>query len=365
MKKNKAKKFLVITYWGLGDFVWASSAISLIKKTFPNSHITLLMLKSFAPLAKNNPVIDEILFYYHNRDDSFLVDRIKKALWFMRYFFKLFFGGFNACIFLDTSILLTLFVKLSRIPIIAGPALRANGYNLTEPSAKFFTNPIPLNPNSTHIHMSQRYQTIARSFLGVQNLAMPVLPDTKYLENKIAALLGKCQGLKVGIAFKGRQSSNALEAERVAGLIKKFNDKKKAAFFLLGEGGLKAEGEKILNLAKAIDAKIPVKNLCGKTDLLDLKQLCQMIDLLICVDTGIMHVAAVTDICIVSLHGHTLPENSRPVSPKGAALCKYISCSPCAYEKCPNNLRCLELISDEEIIETALRLIEEKERNAG
>jgi ADP-heptose:LPS heptosyltransferase len=70
-----------------------------------------------------------------------------------------------------------------------------------------------------------------------------------------------------------------------------------------------------------------------------------------------MHVAATTPIKIVSLHGHTLPQNSGCVSSKAIALCAGLDCSPCSFGACPNNMKCLSEITDEKIIQTCLKLI--------
>jgi heptosyltransferase-2 len=351
------KKILVITYWGLGDFVWATSAISLIKQTLPQSIISVLMLRSFASFAKNNPAIDEIIFYYHSRTDSFFVDRLKKMLWFLRNFVRMFFARYDACVFLDNSVLLTLFARLLRIPFIAGPAIRASGYNVLEPSARFYTKSITLNPDSSKLHMVERYQTIARGFLGTQNLAMPVLPHTDFLKDKALQLLGGGSGLKICIAFCGGQKTNFLPPKKVISLAQAFNEKagKPCKFFLLGDKNSLPVSYEIMALAN--EAKLDIKNLSAKTDLLTLKELFYHADLLVSVDTGIMHVAAATNINIVSLHGHMLPQNSGPVSKNAIALCKYLSCSPCTCDVCLNGLKCIIDIGDEEIVGAGFSLL--------
>ena len=43
MEKNKFKNIVVFTAAGIGDFVWATSAISLIKQFDKSISITLIM----------------------------------------------------------------------------------------------------------------------------------------------------------------------------------------------------------------------------------------------------------------------------------------------------------------------------------
>jgi ADP-heptose:LPS heptosyltransferase len=356
---EKYKKILVITFWGLGDFVLALSAVSLLKKTLPKTQIEVLMLKNFAQFAKNNPVIDKYFFYYHNRNDSFFIDRVKKLLWFIAYFPRILFARYDACIFLDNSVLLTLIVKLAGIKIIAGPNLRANGFNIPEPSVRFYTHIARLNPNSQKLHMSQRYQGIVRSFLGTQNMSKPILPDTLCLKEKALSLLAPQKKFSLCLAYKGGQPLNTLSIDRTIGLLRNINKEIDASFYLLGDFSC-AQGSDYI-VKTLMPNGISIKNLCSKTDLLTLKAVLENCDLLLSVDTGIMHIAAATGIKIVSLHGgHTWTESTRPMSHQAISLCSYLDCSPCSTAVCPNNLKCLSDISDEEIVEKILFLLEVK-----
>ncbi|MCL2390458.1 MAG: glycosyltransferase family 9 protein [Endomicrobia bacterium] len=347
------KKILAITYWGLGDFIWATSAFAIIKKTFPKSELTVLLLKEFEQLAKNNPVIDKYFFYYHSRNDSYIKDRLKKSLWFLRYFLKLVFGGYEACIFFDNSTLLTLIVKMAGIKVIAGPDIRAGIKNAAEPSRKYFTFTARLNPDVKHFHMSQRYQNIARQFLESYNLAKPVLTDTKNLSDKALNLIGEKTGFTVCINYRGQKT---LPDERIIEIIKALSSQIPSNFCLLGDKSIFDNSKKIVNSLKDVS----IKNLCGKTDILVLKAVLEQSDLLISVDTGTVHLAAAAGIKVISLHGQTLPDESMPVTHKAAALCSYEKCSPCSYAECPNGLKCLYNISVKEICETAKILLNEK-----
>ena len=47
MKGNKFKDVIIFSFLGLGDFVWATSAISLIKQYDKNIKVTLITFYMF------------------------------------------------------------------------------------------------------------------------------------------------------------------------------------------------------------------------------------------------------------------------------------------------------------------------------
>ena len=58
--------------------------------------------------------------------------------------------------------------------------------------------------------------------------------------------------------------------------------------------------------------KVPVHNLAGRTKILELAAMLQAVDLLVTVDTGIMHIAAVMDVPTVAIFKQSLPVKWAP-----------------------------------------------------
>ena len=79
-------------------------------------------------------------------------------------------------------------------------------------------------------------------------------------------------------------------------------------------------------------------------------------------DTGPMHVAAAVGTPYLALFGPTPVAGRAPLIGPGLSLMHPIPCGPCDKEQCPivgdGYMRCLELITVEEVLKSALRLLE-------
>jgi heptosyltransferase-2 len=115
-------------------------------------------------------------------------------------------------------------------------------------------------------------------------------------------------------------------------------------------------------------SQINIKNLCGKTNLLEIKAILENINLLLTVDGGIMHIAASAQTKTIALFGAALPEHAFPLTHKAIALCAYSHCAPCSSKFSVNNkpfvcgnpvnYKCLIDISNLDIVDACLKLLE-------
>jgi heptosyltransferase-2 len=98
----------------------------------------------------------------------------------------------------------------------------------------------------------------------------------------------------------------------------------------------------------------------GETDLRQSMALLSKCDLLICNDSGIMHLAAALDLPLIALFGPQSPVKFGPWGRRCRILYKRFPCSPCRqrfFEECDPSPRgkpmCMETISVDEVIENA------------
>ena len=63
-------------------------------------------------------------------------------------------------------------------------------------------------------------------------------------------------------------------------------------------------------------------------------------DLIVSVDTGIVHLAAVSNIPTISFYGVSLPIKSGGINPKFVAMSSNEDCSPCDEKYYDNTLSC-------------------------
>lgn len=86
-----------------------------------------------------------------------------------------------------------------------------------------------------------------------------------------------------------------------------------------------------------------VRNLCGRTRLVDAIDLLAQARLAVTNDSGLLYVAAAVGCPVVGLYGSTTPEFARPLTDRGTSLYLNLECSPCRQRECPlGHQRCLK-----------------------
>ncbi len=118
------------------------------------------------------------------------------------------------------------------------------------------------------------------------------------------------------------------------------------AIWLFGSPKDHAVAEEISRLAPGL-----CRNLCGATSLAQAVDLLAMTDLVVCNDSGLMHVAAALDRPIIALYGSSSPGFTPPLSDQADILSLNLECSPCFKRECPlGHLDCLNKLSPEQVL---------------
>lgn len=117
--------------------------------------------------------------------------------------------------------------------------------------------------------------------------------------------------------------------------------------WLLGSPGDTATCEEI-----ATQAGAGVKNLAGRTRLLEAIDLLSLADRVVCNDSGLMHVASALGREVVALFGSTSPDFTPPLGGNARVLRHPVDCSPCFQRQCPlGHLKCLTDLTPNQVIE--------------
>ena len=117
------------------------------------------------------------------------------------------------------------------------------------------------------------------------------------------------------------------------------------AIWLFGSPKDHAVAEEISQLAPGL-----CRNLCGATALGQAVDLLALTDLVVCNDSGLMHVAAALGRPIVALYGSSSPGFTPPLSDQATILSLNLDCSPCFKRECPlGHLDCLNKLSPEQV----------------
>ena len=125
------------------------------------------------------------------------------------------------------------------------------------------------------------------------------------------------------------------------------------AIWLFGSPKDHAVAEEISQLAPGL-----CRNLCGATSLGQAVDLLAMTDLVVCNDSGLMHVAAALNRPLVTLYGSSSPGFTPPLSDQADILSLNLDCSPCYKRECPlGHLDCLNKLTPERALAAALKRI--------
>jgi len=118
-------------------------------------------------------------------------------------------------------------------------------------------------------------------------------------------------------------------------------------------------GEEDRNGAEAIvdGMKEKALSLAGKTSLKSLGAMMEKCSLYITNDSGPMHIAAAVGIPIIAIFGSTDPSETHPLSDSYCIMQKDTDCAPCWKRECPDDHRCMDSISVEDVMDQVNKFI--------
>jgi len=92
-------------------------------------------------------------------------------------------------------------------------------------------------------------------------------------------------------------------------------------------------------------------NLAGKTSLLDAIDLLSLADVVVCNDSGLMHVACALGRPTVGIFGSTSPGFTPPLGESAVVVERELDCRPCFERTCPlGHLDCLQKLDPQQVI---------------
>jgi lipopolysaccharide heptosyltransferase II len=335
------KRILVIKLGALGDVILAGPSLRMIRKKFPEAHVSLLVDSRFSPVMSRCPYVNEVL----------PVDREKLRSWggLAKFAKSLRREQFDLSVDFQNTKRTHLLAFLAGIPDRYGFKRGLFGRLLNHPDAGFKETLSPV-----------QHQFRVLSHLGISRLEeeLELWPDPD-AETLVAGWLAekgigseeKIVGLALGSS--PRWATKRWPVENFQRLAKELVKKLGCQVILVG-----AEEDRGLAQSFSANGK-GLADFVGKTTLRDLVSLVRRMNVLVTGDTAPLHVAGALGIPTVALFGPTDPRRHLPPGRKITSLTRPLPCQPCYRGTCRNSeeLACLKKIEVEEVFEAVSKYL--------
>ncbi|WP_353684879.1 lipopolysaccharide heptosyltransferase II [Thermodesulfovibrio sp. 3907-1M] len=307
----------------LGDAVMSLPAIRGIRKLHSDSNISLLVKEKLYDLFKWESSINEVIIYKPR-----IAGKIKTIKELRKKKFK-------RAYLLQNAFDAALISFLAGIPERVGWSRDMRGLLLT--------HPVPYHGEDRKIHHIDYFFEIPKRF----NPSLS--PDYPWINPPVEERLRareKLKGLQrpiLAVAPGAKYGdTKKWETHKFIEIVERFTEKGSVVVF-----GNSAEGLQIENSS--------VYDFTGKTSLSELVCLLSECDLLLCNDSGIMHLGYATGVPLIAIFGSTSPELTGPPRFAGKVIRSNISCSPCFKNRC-DYIKCMKSIDVEEVWNALLEL---------
>ena len=327
------KKALIVAPSWIGDTIMAQPLFARLCARHPGLHLDALAPRWVAPVLHRMAEIRDVI------DSPFGHGQLSlKTRW--RLARQLAVGGYDAVYVLPNSL------KSALVPWLAGIPQRVgftgeSRYALINVRHDLDKQALPL--------MVERFMQLAETpgTPPLKPIPYPRIHSSPEDRQRTLAeldlskperVVAFCPGAEYGPAKRWPTAHFATLARQLAA--------QGCAIWLFGSPKDHAVAEEIAQLAPGL-----CRNLCGATTLGQAVDLLALADLVVCNDSGLMHVAAALARPIVALYGSSSPGFTPPLSDRADIISLNLDCSPCFKRECPlGHLDCLNKLMPERVL---------------
>ncbi|MBV8046552.1 MAG: lipopolysaccharide heptosyltransferase II [Paludibacterium sp.] len=324
------KKILVIAPSWVGDSVMAQPLYRRLHELHGELELHVFAPQWTLPLLARMPEVAQAHLNPFGHGALSLVARWKTARQLAKYRF-------------DQAIVLPNSLKSALIPLFAGIPSRTgfigeSRYGLLNDWRELDENRLPMMVERFCALGTHRGQALKRPIPYPRLTVEAARQDATLASLSLTAdkpIAAFCPGAEYGPAKRWPARHFATLASRFA----------EAGFqvWLFGSAKDAEIGAEIDRLSNGVAV-----NLCGRTGLDQAIDLIGLADIVVCNDSGLMHVAAALDKPLVALYGSSSPDFTPPLSDRAEIVTLGLECSPCFERVCPfGHTDCLEKLAPE------------------
>jgi len=339
------EKILVIRVDGIGDLLNSTPAIALLKENYRAAELTVLAGPLNAPVLKGNPDVDRVLVFDRER-------KHRKVSARLRFYRELRRERFHLVVALQTATWPHLVTFLSGAP-----------YRLGRYQKRFratFTHAWQGKYSKGETHEVDKNLELVRLIChgeGVRKLRFQLFPDEIAAAKSQLDVYGiDLDTFLVGIHPGGSSFDKRWPEEQYAGLADRLAQHYGATILLLCGPG---ESPLVQNIRAALQSHAIVY---APETIRELGALLSCFDLVICNDSGPMHLAAAVDVPTVAIFGPTDYVAWSPVSEAAAIVRQDMPCWPCSAHKCKIGWECTKKLPIESVWKAAVAAIETQQK---
>jgi heptosyltransferase II len=343
-------RILVIQTAKIGDLVCSTPVFREIKKKYPKSYLTVLVLCSTKEILKNNLHIDEIISIDHKKIKGItskikLIKKIKKR-------------KFDWSFSLLPEILSNVIIFWSGIP---NRVATVSKYATFGAKISLFFNNYKLE-YKRHTLALDHYLKLLK-FININNVSKKKEIFITKEQNKKATQFLKKYKIKdndflVGISVTAGNSFKEWSFEKFAQLADRLIKEKNAKIIFLGS--IK-DKEKIFQTQSLMEEKS--LDASGVFSLLEVPALFKLLNLFISVDTGSLYIANAMGVPVIDIAGPVDINEQPPLGDQCVIVQKKLSCVPCSFilppaRKCKKrHRRCIESITVDNVWQAVKKIL--------
>jgi 3-deoxy-D-manno-octulosonic-acid transferase/heptosyltransferase-1 len=345
------KNILIIKLSSIGDVVHALPFLETLKKCYSGSKIDWLVEEDASQVLSGHPAVNRIIISGRKRWQKDIINPLNllrvcsEAAGFYR---ELRTSSYDIVIDLQGLFRSGFLTALTR-------GKRKIGMSGSREGASIFLkeNPVAVDYEQ---HAIDRYLKVAE-YLGCNTDnpkgVIPVLKEDKKLADGIFSSFSEKKPVIV-INPMAKWKTKLWQADKFSKLAEKLQKEMDCRIIFTGSIHDRPLIEDVIKNAGGRWDEII--NLAGRTGLKELAYLYSLCSVLICTDTGPMHIAAAMGCRVVALFGPTAPLRTGPYGSGHVVIRSGIDCSPCFKKECKDT-KCMDDITVNEVFHAAEKII--------
>ncbi len=338
------KKIIIVRLDRIGDVLLSTPVIKTLRDVYPNSYIAFMVRPYARAIVEGNPYLDKVIVYDKEGREKGLFGNLK-FIWYLRK------NKFDLAVILHPTARSHIVISLAGIPIRVGYDKKM-GFLLTRriPHTKQFG----LKHEVDYTLDILRYIGIEP---GQRALYMPVDGGCEDKAREIFHMNDITDtDIVVSINPGASCASKRWSAEKFAKVADKLVERHGAKILIISGAPDKVFGDRV-----AASMNKECMNLSGKTSIGDVASILRRSRLFISNDSGPVHIACAVGTPVIAIFGRSdmglSPVRWGPSGKKDIVLHKDVGCDECLAHNCKIGFKCLEAITDEEVLAAAEKLL--------